>query len=65
MNKMAIDLKSILRAGTAAQATALASHNIKLAMSKKKTPRRFIKTATTNIVGIPLLQTQSQLIGAI
>jgi len=62
---MAIDIKGILRAGTAAQAGALALHNVRLAKSKQITSKKLVKTATTNIVGIPLLRAQSQLIGDI
>lgn len=55
--------QNILRAGVAAQATALAAQNLKERKSKDKPLKDLLKKATTNIVGVPLLQTQSQLIG--
>lgn len=62
-SKVAIDVKGILNVGVAAQAVALAGHNLKLVTKKKKTTKDFLKVGITNIVGVPLLQTQSQLIG--
>ena len=62
---MAIDIKGILHAGTAVQSAGLAMRNAKFATSKKQTPKKFIKNATMNFVGIPLIQTQSKLINEI
>jgi hypothetical protein len=59
---MALDIKNILRAGTAIQAAGLLGENIKATRRKKK---RLVKLAVTNIVGISLLKTQSQLIGGL
>ena len=65
---MAIDIKPLLRAGLAAQSTALLIENIKTTSLKnnnklkKKTLSKLLKAGTTNIVGIPLLQTQGQII---
>ena len=55
----------ILRAGVAIQSTALLGENVRLSMKKKIRTKDILKTSMTNIVGIPLLQTQSQLIGQI
>ncbi|HEX9740624.1 MAG TPA: hypothetical protein VGA29_07600 [Ignavibacteriaceae bacterium] len=58
-------IHDILRAGVAVQSTALLGKNVKLAMKKKIRTKDMLKTGMTNIIGIPLLQTQSQLIGQI
>lgn len=68
---MAVDIKPLLRTGVSLQALALAGRN--LAVSKKlldkkrsqKPLKRITKAAVTNIIGIPLLQTQSQVIGGL
>ena len=62
---MAIDVKPILRAGVAAQAATLALQNVRVLKNKKPSSRRLLKAGVTNIVGIPLLRIQSQLIGQI
>jgi len=53
--------KSIIDTGITLQATALVGENVRLAKKKKKTTKDFVGTATKNIVGIKLLQVQSQL----
>lgn len=58
-------IQDILRVGTSAQALALTGKNIELAKKSDKNLGDFVKTATTSIVGIPLLQLQSQLIGGL
>ncbi len=62
---MAIDVKPILQAGVAAQAAALALQNVRLFKKGKPSAKRLVKAGVTNIVGISLLRTQSQLIGSI
>ena len=61
---MAIDIKGILHAGTAAQSAALALDNVKL-MKKKVTPKRLVRQGVTNIVGVSLIQAQSKIINDI
>lgn len=61
---MTIDVKGILNAGVAAQSATLAVHNLK-GLKKKQTPKSIIKKGVTNLVGIPLIQAQSKIIGAI
>lgn len=59
-----IDVKPILRAGVAVQAASLATSNLKLIKGKPST-KKMLKAGTTNLVGIPLLQAQSQMIGTL
>ena len=61
---MTIDVKGILRVGTAAQAAALAAHNLK-GLKSKKPSKDLIKKGVTNIVGIEIIKKQSQLIGGL
>jgi len=58
-------IQDILRIGVSAQALALAGENIKLVKKKDKSVGDFVKTGATNIIGIPILQVQSQLIGGL
>ena len=55
----------ILRAGTAAQALGLLSHNVAYARKRKKKAKDFIGLAGTNIVGSSLLQAQSEILGGL
>ncbi len=59
-------IQDILRSGVAIQAGALAVSNLDLLKKKKESQtKRLLKAGVRNIVGIPILQTQSQLIGTI
>ena len=58
-------VQDILRVGVSAQALGLVGENINLAKKSDKKLGDFVKTAATNIVGIPLLQVQSQIIGGL
>ena len=60
---MVFNVKPILQAGVALQAVGLLGENIKVA--KKPSTKGIIKAGVTNIVGVPLLQIQSQLIGGL
>lgn len=59
-----IAVQSILRAGVAVQAAGLALNNLGLD-TKKPSTKSIVKKGVTNLIGIPLLQTQSQLIGGL
>ncbi len=62
--------QDILRVGLAAQSLGLLGENIKAAKlslkkgNDKKALKRIVKTGVINLVGIPLLTTQAQLIGS-
>jgi len=62
--------QSILRVGLAVQSLGLLGENIKAAKlslkekNDKKGLKRIVRTGVTNIIGIPLLRTQAQLIGS-
>lgn len=62
---MTLDIKPILNAGVAAQAASLSFYNLK-SMNKRwmyQKPRsELIKKGMGNIIGVSLIQTQSQLI---
>jgi hypothetical protein len=58
---MAVDIKSILNAGVAAQAASLAISNV----PKKRKKKSLVKQGIGNIVGISLIQAESQMIGGI
>ena len=69
---MVIDIKPILQVGLAIQATSLVGQNVVASRRlldkkrKRQKPLKTItKTAVTNIIGIPLLQVQAQLIGRV
>lgn len=69
---MVIDIKSILQVGLAIQATSLVGQNVVASRrlldkkrKNKKSLKTITKTAVTNIIGIPLLQIQAQLIGRV
>lgn len=62
--------QDILRIGVSAQALNLAGANLKVASNNlkkknKKPLKNIVKLAATNIMAIPLLQVQSQMIGDI
>jgi len=60
-----IDVKPILNVGVAAQSAALLGENVRLAKKKKVTTKDMVSTGMKNIVGVPLLQAQSKIIGGL
>lgn len=62
---MAIDIKPILGAGLAAQAGALAISNVKLLDKKKVKSKDLFKMGVRNIVAIPLLGAEANIIAGL
>ena len=57
--------QDILNVGLTAQALALTGTNIALATKKDKTVKDFLKVGTANIVGIPIIGAQADIIAGI
>ena len=55
--------KTIARLIPTIQAASLVGHNIKVATKKKTTTKDILGLGMTNIVGVSLIQAESQLIG--
>ena len=60
---MASISRTILEAGLAAQAAAIAGRNLQLLRKKKKKARHFLGAATDTLVGTSLLSAQADIIG--
>jgi len=52
---------TLLHLAQTGQSLALAGHSFKLANKKKKKLKDFVSVGVTNIVGIPLIQSQAAL----
>ena len=57
--------RTIARLIPTIQAASLVGHNVKVATKKKKTTKDILGLGVTNVVGISLIQAESQIIGGL
>jgi len=58
-------VQDIMHVGVTAQAGALAGENIRLLKKKEITTKDMVSTGMKNIIGVRLIQLQSQVIGGL